>query len=75
MSTKTEIIEKKIAALREQLRTEEAADREREDRELVRLARLAGCTDELIRVAKQRLGREGSPRKKAATTRTLDTSA
>lgn len=75
MSTKTEAIEKKIAVLREQLRAEEAADREREDRELVRIARLAGCTVELIRVAKQRLGGEGSPKKKATTTRTSDTSA
>lgn len=75
MSTKTEAIEKKIAALREQLRAEEAANREREDRELVRIARLAGCTVELIRVAKQRLGGEGAPKKKATTTRTPDTSA
>ena len=54
MSKKSDVIEAKIARLREQLKAEETAEREREDRELLRLARAAGCTRDLIRIAQQK---------------------
>ncbi|MBB5360616.1 ABC-type Fe3+/spermidine/putrescine transport system ATPase subunit [Rhodanobacter sp. ANJX3] len=54
MSKKIDAIEAKIAKLREQLKAEQAADRERDERELLRLARAAGCTRDLIRIAQQK---------------------
>ena len=54
MSKKIHALEAKIAKLREQLKAEQAAERERDERELLRLARAAGCTRDLIRIAQQK---------------------
>lgn len=54
MSKKIQALEAKIAKLREQLKAEQAAERERDERELLRLARTAGCTRDLIRIAQQK---------------------
>ena len=54
MSKKIDAIEARIAKLREQLKAEQAADRERDERELLRLARAAGRTRDLIHIAQQK---------------------
>lgn len=55
MSKTIDALETKIAKLREKLKAEQAAERERDERELLRLARAAGCTQDLIRIAKQKV--------------------
>jgi hypothetical protein len=54
MTKKINALEARIAKLREQLKAELTAERERDERELLRLARAAGCTRDLIRIAQQK---------------------